>query len=191
MVALLIALAFSSAAVHAASPTDPVQEADWQRRNSKAAALKGEARQVQDAADRDYDAKSKACHEKFRVNECRGEAHKEHSQRTSEARRIENEGKALEREVRKEQLADRDARAIADADQKAADLRAREAETTSRRRQADEKAAATLERKEKDAVTGARRHAEAEAKVSRKQAEHAAKVARKKEEAAGKAGDSP
>jgi len=190
--ALLIAYASLCGNAQAASEPDAAQIADWERRNVKAAELKDEARRMQEEAKRLYDVKSKACFEKFQVTACRNEAHKEHSEQIAEARRVENQGKALEREVRKEQLADRDARHLAEADQRAADLRKREAETSADRRGQEAHEAALRAGKEKDADEGAKRRAADAERIQKKQADHAAKVARKKEEAAArKAAENP
>ncbi len=182
--ALLIAAAGLCGSAQAAGQPDAAQIADWERRNAKAAELKDEARRMQEEAKRLYDLKSKACFEKFQVTACRNEAHRQYSADINEVRRIENQGKALEREIRKEQLADRDARHLAEADQREADLRKREAETLADRRGQEEHEAALRAGKEKDAVEGAKRHAADAERIQKKQAEHAAKVARKKEAAA-------
>lgn len=184
--ALLIAASACCGGVLAADEPDPAQLADWERRNRKAAELIEEARQMHQEAKRLYAGKSLACHQKFQVNACLSEAHREQSKQIAEARRVENQGKALEREVKKEQQADRDARYLADADQRAADLRKRQAETSTARQQAEEHEASMRATKEKEAVEGAKRQAANAERIARKQAEHAARVERKKADAAAR-----
>jgi colicin import membrane protein len=184
VVALLIALGGLCGLVQAASEPDAAQVADWGQRNANAAELKNEARQLKDSADRVFAEKSVACQEKFQVNACLAEAHKEHSAQLTEARRLDNQAKAQEREVRKEQLADRDARNLAEAGQREADLKRRQADITATRAEAQKNEDELRAAKEKEAVLGARRHAADAERVQKKQAAHAAKVTRKKEEAA-------
>ena len=184
--ALLIAASGFYGGVLAADEPDPAQVADWERRNRKAGELIEQARQMHQEAKRFYAEKSQACHQKFQVNACLSEAHREQSKQIADARRVENQGKALEREVRKEQQADHDARYLAGADQRAADLRKRQAEISSARRQAEDHEASTRASKEREAVEGARRQAANAERIAKKQDEHAARVARKKAEAAAR-----
>ena len=97
--ALLIAASACGGLVQAADEPDPAQLADWERRNRKAGDLIEEARQMHQEAKRLYAEKSLACHQKFQVNACLSEAHREQSKQIAEARRVENQGKALERDV--------------------------------------------------------------------------------------------
>lgn len=181
---LLIALAGLCGSLQAASEPDAALVADWTRRNTNAAEMKNEARQLKDSADRVLAEKNAACQEKFQVNACLAEAHREHSAQVTEARRLDNQARAQEREVRKEQLADRDARTLAESAQRESDLQMRQVETASARAEAQQKEDELRAGKERAAVQGARRHAADAAKLEKKQAAHAAKVARKKEEAA-------
>ena len=187
VVAVLIALGLSASLVQAESRPSAEQEADWGRRLEKSGQLQAQGKAQKQAADKLYDAKYKACYEKFQVNACRDEARRENAQLTNEARRVENEGKALERQVKKEQLSDKDARYQAEADQRAADLKAREAETSSERRASADHEATQRADKERQAEEGSKRHAENAERLRKKQAEHQARVDKKKAEAARKA----
>lgn len=181
VVALLIALGIPAGSAWAERAPDPEQQADWQRRLDKAEALQSQAKVAQEAADKAYGEKEKLCYKKFLVNACRDEAAAENTRLTREARRIENEGKALERQVRKEQLSDKDARYIADADVRAADLQARQTATAAVQAAAAASAETERANKEQRAAEGARRRAEAAEKHAKKVADHQAKVARQME----------
>ena len=97
--ALLIAMAVSASSAWADSAPSAEQQADWARRLEKAAALQAEGKALKEAADARHTEQAKACAEKFRVNACRDEVGLAHIRSVNEARRVENEGKALEREV--------------------------------------------------------------------------------------------
>lgn len=178
VVTLLIVWIGMVAPVWAEGGPSPEQMADWDRRLEKANALQGQAKSQFDAANQFFVGKEKACYEKFRVNACIDEARREHGRLTTEARRVQNEGKALERQVRKEKLSDKDGRFIAETDLRAADLQAREAETSAARAQVMENEAALRSDKEKQAAEGVRRHAADADRLQKKRAEHEARVAR-------------
>lgn len=191
MAARLIALLAISCSVLAADggSSPELQQADWQQRLDGAAALQAEARARQGEADERLEQTKSECFKKFRVNACQEEARAEHMLATREARRLENQGKAAEREVSKEQLADKDKRRAEAARQRAADLRVREAETaTARQAGVAEEAAARADKATK-AEEGARRKAAEEEKQRKKQADHEARVAEKMRKAARPAAD--
>ena len=176
LIALLV-LGFSALAT-AAGPS-PVQEADWKHRLEKATALQAEGRKRLSAADKVLAKQEAECNDKFRVNDCREEARAEYRPLAREARAMDSEGKALEREVRREQLADRDKRLADEAGQREADLKAREAETAAARQAAQDKESVTRADKTRQAREGARRKA-AEAEKSRaKRERHEARNAKK------------
>lgn len=181
VVALLIALGAQAGSACAESAPSPEQQADWQRRLLQADELKNQAKAAQMAADRLYGEKQKACYQKFLVNACRDEAGAENTRLTREARQIENEGKALERQVKKEQLSDKDARYIAEADGRAADLRARQAETAEAQAAVSASEAAARADKERQAAEGLQRRAAAAEQHAKKVADHQARVARQME----------
>lgn len=161
----------------------PEQEADWSRRLEQAAVRQDEGKKQRLAADQLYAEKEKACYKKFRVNACRDSARLEHAKQVTEARRVENEGKALEREVKKEQLAERDARHAAEIAEREAGLAARATDTAAARAQAEAEEAEQRADKAQRAEEGARRHAAEAARLQKKRAEHEAKVAEKLEKA--------
>lgn len=163
----------------------PAQEqtAAWSRRLAEAQDLQktGAAREM--AAKEALEARTKACYRKIRVNACRNEARQEYIQEAHEAHRIENEGKAQERAVKKEQLADKDTRHLAEAPRREAELAAREAATRAEREQAKSSQAGKLAAKEEKARVGAERRVAEEERRRKKQERHEKQVAEKMEKA--------
>lgn len=184
LAALLIALLLVGSSVLAAeSGPSPEQMADWQQRLDQAAALQAEARQRQAEADGLLETKSVECRKKFLVNSCLESASREHVVASREARRLENQGKAMQREVKKEQLNDKDKRRAEEAPAHQAEMALRKSEVAAERQAADEQAAANKAAKEKKAAEGASRKAAEAEKHRRKVEEHEARVAAKKREA--------
>lgn len=186
---LIVLLALPVAGAVLASEAAVDREADWQGRIDQAATMQAEGKSRQDAARARLEREYADCKEKFLVNACRQEAHKAYVAATREARRLENEGKALERAVRKEQLAEREQRQAAEAPQRAAELEAREAETAASRQAAEDKASAVRADKERRATEGEQRKAAEAEKRRQKQAAHDARVAEKMREAERRAAD--
>lgn len=186
VVAGLIAGFLLSAAVAAAaneSGPSEEQQADWTRRMDHAKALQRQAEAQKSEATAAFEARKKECFRKFRVNACQDEAKQEYVKITAEARRMDNEGKALERQIKKEQLADKDARRIEEAPQKEADLKAREARTQVEREQGEAARAGKLEKKERQLEEGAAKAAANEERLRKKREQHERNVAEKLEKA--------
>lgn len=181
MVAGLIALLALPFAALAAD------EAGWEERLARAVAMQAESKARQSAAKQLLEQKNLDCATKFFVNSCRNDAYQEHLQSLHDARRLENDGKALERAVKKEQMADREKRQAAALPQREAERQERQAETAASRQAADEKAAANHADKLKRAAEGERRQAAAAEKQRRKQADHDARLVEKKQQAARQA----
>lgn len=180
---LIAVLALCLSLPASASGPTPEQEADWAQRLQKAAAMQAEAKARLSAADKVLAGKEAACSEKFRVNDCREEARAEYRPLAREANGLEVEGKALEREVKREQLADRDQRWADESAQREADLKVRERETAALRQAAGDKESATRADKALKAEEGARRKAEQAAKSEARRAKHEARNAKKIREA--------
>lgn len=187
--AFLIAFFVVAGSAWADSGPSPEQTADWNRRLEKAGALQREGKAQGAAADNIHEDRDAACFSQFRVNACRDEARREHGRRSNEARRVVNEGKALEREVKKEQLADKDARHAADAAAQAARLPARATEAAAARAQAVDNEASQRADKELRAAEGAQRRAADAARQQKKRADHEARVAKKMEKAERRAAE--
>lgn len=177
-----LVLPVAASAEDAAGPSAE-QRADWASRLEEAKALQEQGVARQKDAKQVFETRKMECFKKFRVTDCQQKAKQQYIQATNEARRIENEGKAREQEVRKEELADKDARRLAREPKREAELRAREAEVRSEREQADSTRAARLAEKEEQARVGAERRAADEERLRRKQEAHQKKVAEKMEKA--------
>ena len=164
-------------------------QADWDKRMIQASELQREGSQRQAEAEKLYEQSQRDCQKKFLVNSCLGDARKVYTKSHNEARLLENEGKAIERQIKKEQLSDSDLRRAAQAPQREADLQVRETETSALRKvSADEQAAQEAEKARKAAEGSKRKAADAE-RLAKKQAEHEAKVTAKKEKAARRAAE--
>jgi colicin import membrane protein len=180
-------MAVSASSAWADSAPSAEQQADWARRLDKAAALQAEGKALKEAADARHTEQATACAEKFRVNACRDEVGLTHIRAVNEARRVENEGKALERQVKKEKLSDKDARYAAEADERAAERTKREASTAVSRQQAADKESSELSNKAAQAVEGRQRRAADAERQAKKQAEHQARVEQQKAKAKAQA----
>lgn len=183
VVALLSSLLLMPLPALAENGPDAQQTADWTQRLERASELQREGRRLQEAADQAFDAESKACFSRFRVTACQQEAKRTHVAAIREARKLENEGGALERTVKKEQQADKAARREADAPRREAELKVREAETAEARAAARQNAEARQADKARQAEEGARRKAADAERQRKKREEHEAKVARRMAEA--------
>jgi colicin import membrane protein len=180
---LIVLLALPLAGMAADGEVSADQQSAWQARLDKAAALQAESKARQDEADALLVQKNEVCATKFLINDCRNAAAKEHLKTTREARRLEIDGKAMEREVKREQLSDRNRVQAEEAPRRAADLELRQAESMNARQVAEDKMAATRAAKAAKAAEGEKRKlAEAE-KQRKKQADHDARVAKKVREA--------
>lgn len=180
---------FGLFAVSTVFAADPVPASDWASRLARADALIAEAKGKQSVADAEFSAADRACYQKFLVNRCRDEAKKAHVLATREARRIENEGRAIEREVKREQLAEKDRERAANEPQRSAEHEEKAQQVAVERQQAEVERAARLAGKEKKAEEGARRHAVDAERLQKKRAEHEARVAAKIEAAERKAAE--
>lgn len=189
---LIVLLALSCSALAAGKEPGPEQQADWQQRLEQAAALQAEAKARQAAADQLFEQKSAACFKKFLVNACQQEARREQVKVTKEARRLENEGKALERAVKKEQLSEKDRRQSAAMPGRAAERQQREAEVSAESEATAARQAATRASKARQAEERSQQRAAEAAAQRQKQAAHDARVAAQVKDAerrAAEAGD--
>lgn len=157
--------------------------AERQQRLDRAATLKADAAARKQRADALLEQQQLDCAKRFFVNSCRDEAKAEHLQTTLEARRLEDEADALERQARREEAAERERLRAAEAERKAAELAGRADAVAAERQAADAARSKRLADKERKAAEGARRKAEEAEQQRRKQADHAARVAKKKQQA--------
>jgi len=164
-------------------------EADWDARLARASAMQAEANARLKAADEEFERRNVACHNKFMVNACVNEAREAHIAVTRESRQQQIEASALEREVRREQVAARAARVTAENERRAQELPVREQSVAEERRQADEARQQALTDKQRKADARAQKRAEQAEAHRRKVAEHEARVAERKARAARRAAD--
>ena len=153
---LLSASLFAFAALAAAAGpagTDE-QQADWERRLERASALQSEGDTKKAEAEKLFEERKPACYRKFLVNRCLEAAYDDYIVTVKEGRRQSNEGKAIERQVKKEQLNARDMQRIADTPQHQAELKEREADTAAARSAAAAEEAATRAKKAQEAAGG-------------------------------------
>ena len=177
----LLAMPFAALAADGAVAAD--QQAAWQARLDKAAALQAEGKARQAEADQVLVERNAECATKFLINDCRRAASREHLTVTRETRRQEIEGNAIEREVKREQMAER-------AKQRAEVDRPRGNIVVSRRAVLEESRAEQRAEIVGNMAEGEKRKiAEAE-KQQRKQADHDARVAKKMREAEQRAAQS-
>lgn len=180
---LLTALVLASAHAEDKSGATPEQKADWETRLNYAKALQKDGKEKKSAAVSKYEATKVACFKRFRVTDCQEDARTVYIKATAEARRIENRGLALERQIKKERLADKDARHIEEAPEREADLKQREADTAAERAQAEEQRAKTLADKKRKAEENTAKRAKEAEKRLKKQEKHEKMVAEKMEKA--------
>jgi colicin import membrane protein len=182
---VLLAMPCSGLAADVAAGDD--RAAAWQERLDKAEAMRAEGRARQDEADRLLEQRNTECARKFLINDCRNAAAREHLKTLRETRRLENDGRNIERAVKKEQMIERDRLRAEELPQHAANMELRQTESAAARQASKDKRAATEAGKAVKAAEGEKRKlAEAE-KLRQKQADHDARVARKMQQAAQRA----
>lgn len=165
------------AAAFPGSEPEPARKADWDRRLTIAQAQQQAGKAKKAEAKKLFEAEKVACFEKFRVTDCQEEARRRYVVSTNEARRIENDGLALERQVKKEQLADKAARYEADAPLRAADRAQREAKVAEARQKSEEKRSRKIASQQEKTKQGAERRARDAERLEKKKARHEQKVA--------------
>ena len=176
---LIVLLAMPCAGLAADAAASDDRDAAWQERLDKAEAMRAEGKARQADADQLLEQKNAECARKFLINDCRNAAAREHLKVVRETRRLENEGRNIERAVKKEQLIERDRQRAEELPQHAAKMELRQTESAAARQASEDKRVATEASKAARAAKGEKRkQAEAE-KLQKKQADHDARVARK------------
>lgn len=169
--------------VFAQVDSQPMSEAERQGKLDHARSLREEADRLQQEADARLKAKNEACHKKFLVSSCLEDAHKAHIAESREAKRKDQEAGELDRDIKRRDVAVRDAKRAADAPKRAADQKAQgEAYRANEAKRAEDRAA-KLAKREQKAAEGRRKHAEAQVKHQQKleaQARKEAKAAEKR-----------
>ena len=188
LAAVLILLGLISAPLSAEEEIGtPEQRADWAQRLEKARVMSAEADAREQEAAQLRAGKDAACPQRFRVNACYEENRDNYTRVAREVRRLDNEARTLEREVRREQAREKEIRREADAARHVAGLPEREAETSAARQKAADREAAIRADKAQKAEIGLQRKAAETDKLRQKQAAHDARVAEKLRKASVKA----
>jgi hypothetical protein len=179
---LLPALAFAQID---SRPYDEVERAE---RLARAAELKREAGRLQEEADARHKAASAACYKKFLVSGCLEDARKAHTQESRIATRMDLEGTEMERDVKRRDVAAREAQRAIDVPRREAEQKAQgEAYRAEEAQRAEERAAKVAD-KERQAAENRQKLAEEQAKrqeklEAQKRKEAKAAEKRKKREA--------
>ena len=183
----LFGIGLFSGLVAADSGSTAAQQADWEQRLARAAELQQQGAEGRAVAEKQLEEQTTGCYKKFLVNRCLDNARSDYVEANKVARRIQNEGKAIERQVKKEQLSVRDTQAAAEMPEREAELKAREAETTVARAAAAAEEESTRAAKARKAEEGAKRKADDAERLQKKQADHDARVAEQVEKTNAKA----
>ena len=184
LVIALLAVTFSAGAADNAT-----QLADWETRLEKAADLQRQGQLRKEAASKVFEDKKADCFRAFRVYACQEQAQAEYVLEANEARRLDNEGRAIERQVKKEQASDKFLRREAEAPAREAELELRASETEAERKAAAEAEAATRASKAVQAEEGQKRRAADAERQQKKRADHEARHARQVEKAERRAAE--
>ncbi|MCK7501935.1 MAG: hypothetical protein MZW92_77205 [Comamonadaceae bacterium] len=94
-----------AADVPAAEPAVPLQAEDERQLIDRAAALRADAGQRRQAAERQLTQRNAACQRKFLVSSCLEKARRDHVDSKQEARRLEQQANDIERELTRRQRA--------------------------------------------------------------------------------------
>ncbi|MFA7292317.1 MAG: hypothetical protein WC023_08715 [Rhodocyclaceae bacterium] len=182
---MIVPLLMSLLAVPAFAQVDsqPMSEMERQGKLDQARSLRDESARMQKAADASLKAKNEICHKKFLVSSCLEDAHKAHIAESRAAKRKDLEAGELERDVKRRDVAVKDAKRAAEMPKREADQKAQgEAYRANEAKRADDRAA-KMAKKEQKAAEGRRKHAEAQLKHQQKleaQARKEAKAAEKR-----------
>lgn len=187
LVIALLAVTFSAGA--AENPPDPAQLADWEARLEKAATLQRDGKARKDAASKLFEKKNAECFKTFRVYACQETVQAEYVAEANEGQRLDNEGRAMERQVKKEQASDKALRRAAEVPKREAELDVRASDTAAERKAAAEAEAATRASKSLKAEEGLKRRAADAERQQKKRADHEARHARQVEKAERRAAE--
>ena len=169
--------------------TAHADEADWQARLARAKQMQTEAQQQRKAADADLAVREQACHEKFAVNDCLNDARRAHREVARGAQLLENDGKTIERQVRKEQLRDKEAQRAREAPQRDAERAAKGEAAAAEQAATQQRIADKQAEKAAQAKSGAARRARDAERQRQKQEKHQQEVAKRKAKAERRAAE--
>lgn len=142
----LMLIALTVAATAAAQTVPPPDSRD--AKLERARQLHEQATAIRDAADRRHAETDAACRQKFFVNSCLEDARQARLDETLKARELDKQARELEREVKRRDVAEREAQRARDAPERAAAAAAR----AEKNRQAVEEAEREVARRQAEAV---------------------------------------
>ena len=165
---VLLLLSLLSLTATAQVNSQPLSAAEREEKLGRARTLKAEAAESQKAADAKQKTANDACYKKFQVSSCLDAARKEHTASTREAKRKDLEAGEIERDVKRREVAVKDAKRAADVPVKASEQKAKgEAYREEEAKKADARSAKAI-KKEREAAQGREKHAKEQARRERK-----------------------
>lgn len=154
---------------------------DWAQRLEAVRQQRGDAVEKKRAATARYESERNDCYRKFLVTDCQEKARQRFLESTHEARRLENEADAAERQIKKEKRLDKERRYLAEEPLRRAELRQRE-ERVAQERSRVQIAQEQKEAKQREkARLGALRRAQDDERLKQKKKRHDRKVAEQME----------
>lgn len=191
-IASLLLLLLAAPTALAQVDSHPLAEGERREKLERAAKLQAEASRLEGEADAKLKAANAACYKKFLISDCLEDARRTHTQEMRTAKRMELEGTELERDVKRRDLAAKDAQRAAEAPQRAAEQQAQgEAYRAEEAQRAEERAAKVAD-KERKAAENRQKLAAEQAKREKKlaaQAQKEAKAAEKRRAREAKAAE--
>lgn len=153
--------------------------ADWASRLERAKVLQAQGLDRKKEAKEQFASAKKDCFARFRVTDCQHAAKQEYVHAMGEARKIENEGLSLERQVKSEQRAQHQQKLADEAPQRAESLRQRQEQVQAEQEATRAEQAARLAGKARQEEEGQRRRRAGEQRLQDKRQKHADRVAEK------------
>lgn len=144
---ILLLLCLCWIGVAGADEQAPLSADEKQLLQDRANALHEKADLMRQEAEATFAAENKACWDKFLVTSCQNDAKKAKVGRLGDARRVNQEARAIDRDLRKRNFAEHEAKLQEEAPKRAADA----AEQAEKNRQAKQEALERVEKKRLEA----------------------------------------
>jgi len=140
---ILLLLSIFLAGAAGAQDAAPLADAERQQLRDRAKSLHEQAEAMKSEAETSFAAENKACWDKFLVNRCMDNAKKAKQEKLIQAHRVKQEARDIERDLRKREFAEREARMAEEGPQREADAAAQ----AEKNRQAKQEALERVEKK--------------------------------------------
>ncbi|MDD5248047.1 MAG: hypothetical protein PHY45_03625 [Rhodocyclaceae bacterium] len=144
---ILLLLSICWLGIASAEELAPLSGDEKQLLQDRAKALHEKAEIMRQEAETAFAAENKACWEKFLVSSCQDQAKKTKTQRLGDAHRVDQEAREIDRNLRKRNFAEHEAKMKEEAPQRAADAAAQ----AEKNRQAQQEAMERVEKKRLEA----------------------------------------